>query len=109
MSTRLPRLSSTDVSLELGIRYGIRASRDRVARMADALWGRSTTEHRRFDESHIETMAAAMTLLEAGLTRSETVELLEDPEAAAEFVSSERDKRTRQFDAAARALEAMAG
>lgn len=105
-----PLLTSTDVSLELGIRYGIRASRDRVARMADALWGRdSSTEHRRFAESDIEVMAAAMTLLEVGLTRSQAAELLQDPGAAAEWLAAERDKRLRQYDVATKAMEAMAG
>ena len=102
-------LTTTDVSLELVLRYGIRASRDRIARLADLLLPRTTTgKHRRFTPDQLDILAVGIELLDSGMTRREVAEALQDPKAAAELLREQAAQAHRRKDAAADRLEQLA-
>ena len=88
-------LSPTDVAFLLAQR-GIRASRDRIARMADQLYRRDTEEvgrHRRFSQSQVDELAAAFLLIEGGASREDAALMLQDPAAAAHQIRAEAEAR----------------
>lgn len=87
--------SPTDVAFALAQR-GIRASRDRIARMADALYGRDKREagrHRRFTSSQVEELGAALLLIEGGASREAAARMVQDPAAAANEIQVAANKR----------------
>ncbi len=88
-------LSPTDVAFLLA-QQGIRASRDRIARMADEMYGRDSEEvgrHRRFSHSQVDELAAAFLLIEGGASREDAARMLRDPAAAAHKIRAEADAR----------------
>ena len=88
-----PTLSPTDVAFALAQR-GIRASRDRIARMSDALYGRDDTEvgrYRRFSTSDVDQLAAALLLVEGGASREDAARMLRDPASAAHQIQAEAE------------------
>ena len=100
-----PTLSPTDVAFMLAQR-GIRASRDRIARMADQLYGRESNQvgrHRRFSPSQVDELGAAFLLVEGGVTRGEAARMLQDPAGAAHQIKAEAEARI----AALRRIEHM--
>jgi hypothetical protein len=101
--------TSTDLTIELAARYGLRASRDRIARMADVLFGREDEDrrHRRFSEDQIPGLALALSLVEAGLSRQEASDMLQNPAAAHAFLQDHRRHRRRLEEQLDRALAAM--
>ena len=101
--------TSTDLTIELAERYGLRASRDRIARMADVLFGRGEDDrrHRRFTDDQIPELAMALSLLEAGLNRQEVVAMMTDPVRAHAFLKDIRRHQRRLEDKLDAALAAM--
>ena len=90
-------LSPTDVAFMLAQR-GIRASRDRIARMADELYGREDGEigrHRRFSTAQVDELAAAFLLIEGGASREDAARMLADPVAAAQRIKAEAEARIK--------------
>ena len=88
-----PTLSPTDVAFALAQR-GIRASRDRIARMSDALYGRDDSEagrYRRFSAADVDQLAAAFLLVEGGASRDDAARMLRDPATAADQIQVEAE------------------
>lgn len=84
-------MTATDVSFRLA-RRNIHASRDRIARMSDALWGREPQDagrHRKFSDTMIDQLAIAIQLLDKGLTRVEIIEIIRDPSQGADRILSD--------------------
>ena len=104
-----PTLSPTDVAFILAQR-GIRASRDRIARMADELYGRDTDEvgrHRRFADCQVDELAAAFLLVEGGVSREAAAVMLRDPAAAAKRIMAEARARIEALERIGDFPEAM--
>ena len=92
-------MTATDVSFKLAQR-GIYASRDRIARMSDALWGREAHEagrHRKFNDAMIDELALSMQLIERGMTRAQIVEVLRDPSRAADQILSDTEELVQEL------------
>jgi hypothetical protein len=90
-------MTASDVAFQLAQR-NIKASRDRVARLADAIWGRQPTEagrHRRFSEDQIDQLAIACRLSDRGLSRSEIALVMQNPSDAAEQILADAEAMVR--------------
>ncbi len=93
MTTRHQEMTATDVAFRLAQR-NIKASRDRVARLADAIWGRPARDvgrHRRFTEEQIDQLAIACRLSDSGLSRHEIAGVIQNPAAAAQRILAEAE------------------
>ena len=104
-------LSPTDVAYLLAQR-GIRASRDRIARMGNQLYGRTSEQygqHRRFAATQVDELAAAFLLTDAGLSREDAARMVQDPDEAANQIQAEADTRIealRRLQAPVKAMSA---
>lgn len=99
MTQKLQPMTATEVSFRLAQR-GIYASRDRIARMSDALWGREPHEagrHRKFSDAMIDELALSMQLIERGMTRAQIVEIMRDPSQAADRILSDTEELVREL------------
>lgn len=99
MATTQDQMSATDVAFRLAQR-NIKASRDRVARLADAIWGRSpgdTGRHRRFTEEQVDQLAVACRLSDSGLSRHDIARVMQNPSVAAERILADAQAIVREL------------
>ena len=86
-------MTATDVAFRLAQR-NIKASRDRVARLADAIWGRPSSavgRHRRFTEEQVDQLAIACRLSDSGLSRHDIAQVMQNPSDAAERILADAE------------------
>lgn len=97
MTTTHHQMTATDVAFRLAQR-NIKASRDRVARLADAIWGRPRSDagrHRRFTEEQVDQLAIACQLSDSGLSRHEIAQVMQNPSDAAERILADAETMVR--------------
>lgn len=99
------QLTTTDVS---GLLYveGIKASRDKVNRMADAIFGRRDhRRHRRYSPADVDLLAQAFRLEEEGFDRQHIALMVRDPVSAPERIRAETEEEIRRLSSALRRVQ----
>lgn len=112
MTTRHKRMTTVDVTFELA-HLNVKASRDRIARLADALWDRPQStagKHRHFTAEQVDQLAIAFNLIDNGLTLQEIAQAMEDPSPIAEKILANAEmlvQRIRRLEAPVEDIEAL--